>query len=192
VVIVNQFGFDKVASQGITAPVYFFCAAVYLAGALVSMRYSVRYKVLIALAIPTTVGYAVLIGNPTSMAGRLIACFLAGSGIYIGVGLHVTWLGQNIAGYRKRSTSVGMQQTIGNIGGVVAGQIYRSRDKPGYRLGHAVSLGVWVAGMVGMTIEFLIWRHRNAKREAMTDEQKAAIDAKGITGDHHYSYRYAL
>jgi hypothetical protein len=26
-------------------------------------------------------------------------------GIYIAVGLHVTWLGQNVAGYRKRSTS---------------------------------------------------------------------------------------
>jgi MFS family permease len=192
VVIVNQFGFDKIASQGITAPVYFFCAVVYLVGALVSMRYDVRYKVLIVLSVPTMVGYAVLIGNPTSIAGRLIACFLAGSGIYINVGLHVTWLGQNIAGFRKRSTSVGMQQTIGNIGGVVAGQIYRTQDKPGYRLGHAVSLACWVGAMIGMTVEYFIWRKRNAERAVMTEEKKALIDDKGITGDHHYSYVYSL
>lgn len=203
VVIVNQFGFDRIASQGITAPVYFcmstpltfltsVCAMVYLVGALISMKYQIRYKVLIYLAIPTAIGYIVLIANPNNIAGRLIACFLAGSAIYINVGLHVTWLGQNVAGFRKRSTSVGMQQTIGNIGGVIAGQIYRTQDKPNYRLGHAVSLAAWAVFAIGATIEFFIWRSRNAHRERMSAEEKEDMDARGIVGDHHYDFRYAL
>jgi hypothetical protein len=39
-------------------------------------------------------------------------------GIYICVGLHVTWLGQNMAGFRKRSYAIGIQLSMGNIGGV--------------------------------------------------------------------------
>lgn len=91
---------------------------VYLVGALISDKYSVRYWLIMPLGLVTAVGYIILIGVKTSVAARLTACFLAGSGIYIAVGLHITWLGQNIAGFRKRSTSVGMQQTFGNMGGM--------------------------------------------------------------------------
>jgi MFS family permease len=199
----DQFGFDRIASQGITAPVYFckltarlyltpVCALTYLVGALVSMRYSVRYFVLLPLAIVTAIGYAVLIGYPPTVGGQLVGCFLAGAGIYICVGLHVTWLGQNVAGFRKRSVSVGLQQTIGNCGGVVAGQIYRSVDKPRYLIGHGVSLGFWMIAIAGMTAEYFIWRSRNAAREKMSAGEKDEIDVAGITGDHHYAFRYAL
>jgi hypothetical protein len=108
------------------------------------------------------------------------------------VGLHVTWLGQNVAGFRKRSVSVGLQQTIGNCGGVVAGQIYRSVDKPRYLIGHGVSLGFWMIAIAGMTAEYFIWRSRNAAREKMSAGEKDEIDVAGITGDHHYAFRYAL
>ncbi|BEI84466.1 hypothetical protein CcaverHIS002_0410700 [Cutaneotrichosporon cavernicola] len=192
VVIINQFGFDRISSQGITAPVYFFCALTYFIGALVSMRYQIRYFVLLPLAIITAIGYAVLIGYPPSVGGQLVGCFLAGAGIYICVGLHVTWLGQNVAGFRKRSVSVGLQQTVGNTGGVVAGQIYRSVDKPRYTIGHGVSLAFWVLAIAGMTAEYFIWKSRNAAREQMSAEDKDEMDVRGITGDQHYSFRYAL
>lgn len=156
------------------------------------MRYSWRYFVLLPLSIVTAVGYCVLLGNPPSVGGRLVGCFLAGSGIYICVGLHVTWLGQNVAGFRKRSVSVGFQQTIGNCGGVIAGQIYRTVDKPKYILGHSASLGFWIMAIAGMTAEYFIWRSRNAARDAMTAEEKDEQDVRGVTGDHHYAFRYAL
>lgn len=190
VVIVNQFGHNKYASNGLTAPVYFLAALVYLCGALASDKYNVRFKILLPLSIPTAIGYIILLTVHHNTGARLLACFLTGIGIYIAVGLHITWLGQNIAGFRKRSTSVGMQQTMGNIGGVIAGQIYRSVDKPNYTPGHAASLGFWVLGISGMALEWYIWRSRNLKRELMSEEERAAQDAKGVDGDHHYSFRY--
>lgn len=140
----------------------------------------------------TCVGYAMLIANVKGQGPQLVACFLTGTGIYLAVGLHVTWLAQNIAGFRKRSVSVGMQQTMGNIGGVIAGQIYRDVDKPEYTLGHATSLGLWVMALVGITVEWYVWRTRNRRRDEMTVEEKERIDEKGITGDHHYNFRYTL
>lgn len=116
--IINGLGYSPIVSQALSAPVYAWGAIVYLIGALISDKYSVRYKVILPLGLVTTVGYAVLVSYPASLGARLFACFLAGMGIYICVGLHVTWLGQNIAGYRKRSFAIGTQLTMGNVGGV--------------------------------------------------------------------------
>lgn len=105
-------------SQALSAPVYAWAAAVYLAGALLSDRYSVRYKIILPLGLVTVVGYSILVAYPANLGARLFACFLAGMGIYITVGLQVTWVSQNMAGYRKRSFAIGTQLTMGNIGGV--------------------------------------------------------------------------
>lgn len=192
VVIVNQFGFDRIASQGITAPVYFWCALCYLAATFLVMKYRSIFWVIMGFGLVTVAGYAMLIANLKGHAAQLVGCILAGTGIYLGVGLHVTWLAQNIAGFRKRSVSVGMQQTMGNIGGVIAGQIYRDSDKPEYTIGHGASLGLWIMALIGITIEWYVWRSRNKHRDNMTVEEKESIDARGITGDHHYNFRYAL
>lgn len=156
------------------------------------MRYHSIYFVIMGFGLVTIVGYCMLVAGVKGHAAQLVGCILAGSGIYLGVGLHVTWLAQNIAGFRKRSVSVGMQQTMGNIGGVIAGQIYRDSDKPAYIIGHGASLGFWMMALIGITVEWYVWRTRNKRRDMMTAEEKESIDAKGITGDHHYSFRYSL
>ncbi|BEI80833.1 hypothetical protein CcaverHIS002_0113620 [Cutaneotrichosporon cavernicola] len=192
VVIINGLGYSPIVSQALSAPVYGWAAIVYLFGALASDRYSVRYKIILPLSLVTIVGYAILLANPANLGARLFACFLAGMGIYICVGLQVTWLGQNMAGYRKRSFAIGIQLTMGNIGGVIAGQIYRTNHKPAYKLGHAASLGFWAVAILATTLQFYVWRRRNVHREALTAEEKAEKDERGVTGDHHHAFRYVL
>lgn len=97
---------------------YAWAAIVYLIGAILSDRYSIRYKMILPFGLAPLAGYAILVAHPASIGAQLFACFLAGMGIYICVGLHVTWLGQNMAGFRKRSYAIGIQLTMGNVGGV--------------------------------------------------------------------------
>ncbi|KAH8085656.1 major facilitator superfamily transporter [Filobasidium floriforme] len=191
VVIINQLGFDRIESQAMTAPVYFVAAMVYLIGALISDKYSIRWGLMFPMACVSIVGYVLLCAVHNN-AVKLFACFLAGAGIYICVGLHFTWIGQNIAGFRKRSVAIGMQQAMGNTGGIVAGQIYRSTDSPRYLLGHAVSLGCMAGALGVITLEYFIWKRRNTARDAMSQEQKLVEDDAGIDGDKHHSFRYAL
>jgi cbb3-type cytochrome oxidase subunit 3 len=124
-------------------------------------------------------------------------------------------LNSNIAGVRKRATAIGIQQTVvsfslfellslsngfsdvlfppsqGNCGGILAGQIYRSEGKPRYILGHAFSLGSMVLALVLLTVEVWIYKSRNAKKLAMTEEEKDAEDAEGkVIGDRHHSFQY--
>ncbi|TXT15626.1 hypothetical protein VHUM_00129 [Vanrija humicola] len=188
VVIINGLGFTPIVSQALTAPVYFWGAAVYLVGAVISDRYSVRYKIIVPCGLVTAVGYAILVSYPRSVGVRLFATFLCAH-LYICVGLHVTWLGQNMAGYRKRSFAIGTQLTMGNIGGIIAGQIYRTPDKPVYRLGHGASLAFWVTALIFATLEWYIWRKRNIARDNMTPEERAADENEG---DHAADFRYVL
>ncbi|GAA6008088.1 hypothetical protein JCM11491_001877 [Sporobolomyces phaffii] len=189
-VILRQLGYSPINSQLLTAPIYFWAAAVYLVGAYISDRKDVRYWLLVPTGTVTCVGYAILTGTG-SVGPSLFACFLCATGIYLCVGLHVSWLNANIAGVRKRATAIGLQQTIGNCAGVVSGQIYRSHDKPRYVLGHAVSLGAMALALVGLTVETWIYKSRNAKKLALTEEEKEAQDREGVViGDRHWSFKY--
>ncbi|KAG7095743.1 hypothetical protein E1B28_006453 [Marasmius oreades] len=189
VVIINQFGYNAITSQLLTAPIYFWAAFVYFVGALISDRYNKRFWLIFPLAGVSVVGYAVLVAAHGNVGVSLFACFLTGTGIYIGVGLSVTWISVNMAGYRKRSTAIGLQQTLGNIGGIIAGQIYRSTDKPFYRLGHAISLGAMALAMMGMIVEVMVYKSRNDAKDRMTEEEKRQQDIDGVTGDRHHSFR---
>ncbi|KAL0065759.1 hypothetical protein AAF712_007242 [Marasmius tenuissimus] len=151
VVIINELGYNKIHSQLLTAPIYFWAAFVYFVGALISDKYNVRFWLIFPLSGVSVIG--------------------------------------NIAGYRKRSTAVGLQQMLGNTGGIIAGQIYRSVDKPHYRLGHSVSLGAMVLAMIGMVGEVLIYKSRNAVKDRMSEEEKRQQDIDGVTGDRHHSFK---
>lgn len=72
----------------------------------------------------------------------------------------------------------------------IAGQIYRTSDKPYYRLGHGVSLGFFAFGLLCMTLEWRFYVSRNKAKERMTAEDKAMMDEAGVTGDRHYSFKY--
>ncbi|GAA6060158.1 hypothetical protein JCM10212_005159 [Sporobolomyces blumeae] len=188
-VIIRQLGFSTINSQLLTAPVYFWAAFVYLCGAYISDKKDVRYWLLLPAGLVTCLGYALLTAVHTT-AVSLLACFFCATGIYLCVGLHVSWLSANVGPTRKRATAIGIQQTLGNCGGIVAGQIYRSEQKPHYVMGHAISLGAMALALVGLTFEMWLCKRRNARKMAMTTEEKEAQDAAGVEGDRHYSFVY--
>lgn len=74
----------------------------------------------------------------------------------------------------------------------IAGQIYRTEDATRYVLGNAFSLGCMLLAAMVFTVEYTVWKSRNLARDRMTEEEKAEQDAKGVTGDHHHAFRYAL
>ena len=49
-------------------------------------------------------------------------------------------LGNNLAGHYKRGVGMALHIGIGNFGGAIASNIYRSQDAPRYILGRAYTL----------------------------------------------------
>ncbi|KAK7704207.1 hypothetical protein SLS57_010590 [Botryosphaeria dothidea] len=118
--IINGFGYSSVRTQLLTVPVYAWAAVIYVAVSFLSDHINRRAVFMVPMAMVTMTGYALLIGvSMTSTAVLYFATFVTATGIYCVVGLNVTWISNSNAGYFKRATAIGLQQTIGNSAGIV-------------------------------------------------------------------------
>lgn len=112
-VIVQSFdsSYTTLQVQLLTIPVYAWAAACYIAVAAFTDRYGHRAATLCTFATVSVVGFAILLGSQTP--GVLyFACFLAACGLYIIVGLNVSYLTVNLAPQLKRATGSGLQLTL--------------------------------------------------------------------------------
>ncbi len=57
--------------------------------------------------------------------------------------------------------------SVGNIGGAISGQIYRTQDAPRFILGHAINLGFCVLSLISVVILLLGLRTENRRRDRL-------------------------
>jgi hypothetical protein len=88
--------------------------------------------------------------------------------------LGVAWNGNNIGGATKRAVGIAMHVGFGNLGGVIAGFSFRSKDAPRYFSGHGLLIG-----MVTMSLCLCVFMHTYLKRE--NARRDAAMIARGLT-----------
>lgn len=118
--IIKSFGFDTVTTQLLTVPVYFWAAIAYTFASWLSDRLKTRYFPMVPAVLVTAIGYAVNVGVASSKRGALyFSLFLIAPGIYIIAAINIAWLLNCHAGYHKRATAIGMNQTLGNSAGFV-------------------------------------------------------------------------
>ena len=118
--IIKSFGYGAVKTQLLTIPVFFWASMAYIVVSYFSDRVQKRAFFMIPAALLTAVGYAVNLAMPMTQKGVLyFSTFLIAPGVYIIVGLNCTWLLNSHAPYYKRAMAIGMNQSIGNIGGIV-------------------------------------------------------------------------
>lgn len=134
-------------------------------------------------------GYILLLfPNTLSTGVRFFATFLCAVAVYTGPGLNLTWLNVNSAPHYRRATAIGMQQTIGNCAGIVAGQIYRNSP---YVLGNAFSLGAVIVSQFFIVAKMLYIR-RCAKFKEAISRGEVADTRKVKTGEWDLEFEYHL
>jgi MFS family permease len=192
--IIKGFGYGPVKTQLYTVPVYVWASVVYIAVSFLSDRMNQRAVFLVPAALITAVGYVLMLGVSMTSTGVLyFATFVTATGIYCVVGLNVTWNSNSNAGYFKRATAIGLQQTIGNSAGILAGQIYRITASDGrYTIGHAISLAAIVLAATGYFTMFVYLKRQNSRRENMSVDERIREIGAGKKGDHHPDFRYIL
>uniref|UniRef100_A0A8H7YAF2 Uncharacterized protein n=1 Tax=Psilocybe cubensis TaxID=181762 RepID=A0A8H7YAF2_PSICU len=121
----------------------------------------------------------------------------------------VAWVASNVEGSYKRAVTLGMAIGFGNLNGAVTANIYRSQDRPWYRLGHGVVLGYIAVGFLCSIAYAVLLRKENARRDRgerdevihdspskYADERngiyKSVEDAKAEKGDYWSGFRYNL
>ncbi len=114
--------------QLLTIPIYSVGAVSYMSAARFSDWTQLRGPPVVALSLVGVVGYAILI-SPVGAGAHFAGCFLVAMGLYVAVGIPLAWLPSNNPRYGKRTTATGLQLTIGNASGVIAGFVneYSSR-----------------------------------------------------------------
>ncbi|KAB5588418.1 MFS transporter [Ceratobasidium theobromae] len=114
-------------------------------------------------------------------------------GLYVIVGIPLSWLANNVPRYAKRTSATGFQITIGNASGVMAPFLYATNEKPRYVRGHAVSLSmVAFAACVYASLIF-VYARINARRERGEEDYKIqgkTREAADAMGDDSPHFRY--
>lgn len=97
----------------------------------------------------------------------------------------VAWNGNNIGGATKRAVGIAMHVGFGNLGGVISGFSFRSKDAPRYLSGHGLLIGMVTMSMILSIFMTLYVRKENARRDQ-------AMIAQGLTLDSYTEeMRYA-
>lgn len=119
---------------------------------------------------------------------KYFATYLCGVAVYTGVGLNVAWLNVNVAPQYRRALAIGLQQTVGNCAGIVAGQVYRTSP---YVLGNAFSLGALVVSQIIVALHAMYLRRENQMKEDILAGEKE--DTRRVkTGDGEVEFRYHI
>lgn len=188
--IILRFGFNFSVeqSQYLSIPVFAWGSVVYGVCGYLSDRFSRRFLACIICAPLGAVGYSMLLGgNHLSVAVKYFACFLIATCAWTMGGANVAWLSTNTAPDGKRAASVGLALALGNIGGIISGQIYPQTMAPAFTLGHAWSLGA-------ICISFCLWwvlRHIYYSRESLKGQiREGAVPEPVDFSDRVPEYKY--
>ncbi|KAL7409434.1 transporter [Mrakia frigida] len=150
----------------LTVPPYVLATVTTVGTALWADKIQQRGLFLMFWSALASVGYIILLTVPISSPGVLyFAIFLTVGSIAPGIACNIAWVGGNFGNHYKKATSFGLTFSMGNAGGIVASQIYRSRDSPRFLLGHGITLGFCVfCFFCSSGLHFLLKRE-NARRD---------------------------
>lgn len=185
--IIESMGFNSLQAQYLTIPVYIVGGGSFLALSFLSDRLTLRSPFLVLANCVGIVGYAVIL-SPVPNGVRFFATFLCAVAVYTGPGMNLTWLNVNVAPHYRRAAAIGFQQTLGNVAGIVAGQIYRSSP---YTLGNAFSLGAVGVAQLFIAAKALYIARRTREKERIA-RGEVEDTRKVKTGDRELDFKYHL
>ncbi|KAI9738644.1 MAG: hypothetical protein M1834_008149 [Cirrosporium novae-zelandiae] len=191
--ILGQLGWTSIQAQLMNIPIYCVAAVVSIICAILSDHYRHRYGFTILGCCVATIGYVLLLAQRHVDVGvRYFGMYLITTGGYITQPMTLEWLSNNQAGHLKRSFSSAFQIGFGNIGEIVASNIYITGQAPTYPVGFGVSLGlIWVTG-IACTIFFVGIRMENKIRNhgGRGDRLSLPADEVNNLGDDHPNFRF--
>ncbi|KAL2010808.1 hypothetical protein VTN00DRAFT_3526 [Thermoascus crustaceus] len=192
--IIEALGYSGIHTQLLTIPCYACGAIVYFFTAYASDRAGQRGIFAVAGCLVSCTGYAILLGTPRYGAGTQYAgCVIVAVGLYVAVGIPISWMPNNLVSHYKRATGNATLFTLSNVGGVISSFIYRTQDAPRYTLGHAIMLCCVFASGCTYGLVSILLRRENRKRDR--GERNYILEGKteaetARLGDMHPEYRY--
>jgi hypothetical protein len=100
-------------------------------------------------------------------------------------------MASNIGGHTKRGVATAAIISFANIGGIVAGQVYRAPDEAnGFVHGHAICAGCLGFLVILILITKYLLHRENLRRDRLTPEEFAKEAMGEELCDLHPAWRY--
>ncbi|TQS34114.1 hypothetical protein Golomagni_05515 [Golovinomyces magnicellulatus] len=185
--IIVSMGYTVIEAQYLSIPVYIFGGLCFFSFAYLSDRYLMRGIPLWLSNVPGIIGYVLIICAPSDPV-KFFGTFLCAIAVYNGPGLNLTWLNVNVAPHYRRATAIGMQLSIGNSAGIVAGQIYTTAP---YRFGNIFSVVTLGVSQIIIAVKWYYIRYCNEQKEKILAGE--IEDTRSVkTGDRAPDFKYHL
>ena len=97
-----------------------------------------------------------------------------------------------VAGHYKCGAALAFQYGFGNIGGLIAPNIYLNSQAPGYSLGYGVSLALLLLGGFMCCVFFVGIKMENGKRDKGLRDWRLGlpVEEKENLGDDYPGFRF--
>ncbi|KAH0344322.1 MFS general substrate transporter, partial [Aureobasidium melanogenum] len=189
--IIREMGYTSASAQIRSIPIFVVAAVCSIAAAWLTDRLRHRFAFCIFGLVVVSIGYIILLCQTGLSVGvKYFALFLVVPGGYITQPIVLAWVQNCMSGHYKRSVAAAMTVGIGNIGGIVASNVFFVTEAPLYRTGYGVGLGfLWICGL-GCVVLFagVLWENRKRDR-GERDDRLAWPDVDNL-GDDHPSFRF--
>ena len=204
--IIFTLGYSGIEANVHSIPVWIVAAVTTLATSWLSHRLRHRYWFIIGSATLCAIGYAILLcqgDSPTShnpddtglsSGVRYMAVFFTVTGGYTCYPLVLGWMTSNIAGHYKRAVGLAALLSCGNIGGVIASNLFVRSQSPRYKVGYSVGLAMTALLLVlitGFALGF-IRENRTRNSGGRDDRMMLPEDERENLGDDDPAYRFKL
>jgi sugar phosphate permease len=193
--IVKGMGYTNETAQLMTVPPYVAGCICCISCGYFADKMGKRGIFMIGNCLLAMLGFAILTGVRVEGV-KYMACFFIVMGVYSNVPQGVAWNGNNIGGSVKRGVGIAMHVGFGNLGGAIAGFIYRASDAPHYVSGHAILLGTETMSCILAICMHLYLRRENARRDRenkpVAEYTREDMMLEQDKGDNATFFRYTL
>ncbi|GAB1316096.1 Major facilitator superfamily (MFS) profile domain-containing protein [Madurella fahalii] len=162
-----------VMQQLLTVPPYAVGAFFTLLLPLLSWRFD-RRQIFMMLCTPLViVGYSMLLGTQNTSA-RYAATFFLSSSLFAVGPLSNSQVSANVVSDTARSSAIGLNVMLGNMGGLISTWSYLPWDGPKYPIGNGLNLAAVTATLIIATIMLFWMKWDNKAREGRNAEEELA------------------
>jgi len=208
--IIEEMGYTATMSQVRSIPIFIVAAVAALIVAWMTDRMKHRYAFTIAGVVVGGIGYVVLLWQENVSVGvRYMACFFITTGGYMTQPVTWVWLNnvclfprifpsstsniiQNMGGHYKRAIATALQIGLGNAGGIVASNVFITKQAPRYKTGYGTSLAMLLMCGVMCTVFYVGLKRENRKRDSGGRDYRFHKEREELEnmGDDHPGFRF--
>jgi hypothetical protein len=190
--ILKQLGWTSIHAQVMSIPIYIVATILSFTTAVLTDKLEHRFGFIIFGCSVATVGYAILLNMKSLPVGaRYFAVYAITAGGYIAQPVTIVWLSNNVSGHYKRGVSSAMQIGLGNIGGIIASNIYLNSQAPYYPIGFRIGLGlVWLCALAAVTLLGYVMIENRRRKQGKRNELSLPKEELDNKGDDHPDFRF--